>query len=85
VEEHITFIADVRGANSVDTIHNNKGKEYYKFDSDKIEERLIYYDCLADSGATSHITHRRDAFTTYQHIPEIPIARVGKLKAHAIG
>src|SRR5712691_11018552 len=51
----------------------------------KVKERLIFYDWLADTGATSHITHRRDAFTTYERIPEVAIAGVGEMKARAIG
>jgi len=63
--------------------------EYHNFDHvpspTEIDLRLIYYEWLADSGATSHITHRRDAFDTYQSISAVPIAGVGGAKAHAIG
>jgi len=63
--------------------------EYHNYEhvpsSTELDLRLIYYEWLADLGATSHITHRRDAFDTYEPIPEIPISGVGGVKAHAIG
>ncbi|KIJ89507.1 hypothetical protein K443DRAFT_117888, partial [Laccaria amethystina LaAM-08-1] len=31
-----------------------------------MDERLSLYDWVADTGTTSHITNRRDAFITYQ-------------------
>ena len=34
---------------------------------------------------TLHITHRHDAFSQYTPIPLIPIAGVGRKRAHAIG
>jgi len=63
--------------------------EYYNFDdvlsSDEMDIRLIYYDWLADSAATTHITYQRDAFITYETIPEVLISGVGGLKTHMIG
>jgi len=63
--------------------------EYYNFDdvlsSDKMDIHLIYYDWLADSAATTHITYQHDAFITYKSIPEVPISGVGGLKMCAIG
>ena len=43
------------------------------------------YDWMADSGASSHITYRRDAFAKYQHIVGTPISVAGGLKTSAIG
>ena len=43
------------------------------------------YDWLADTGTTSHITHRRDAFATYQLVPKIPVSLAGKNVSYAIG
>jgi hypothetical protein len=38
-----------------------EGAEYYNFDTDVVahenDERLIYYDCLADSATTSHVSN----------------------------
>jgi len=44
---------------------------------------LFYW--LADSGTTSHIMHRYDAFTTYEPIKHIPISGIGGIRTHAIG
>ena len=49
------------------------------------DERLIYYDCLADSATTSHITNCRDVFTTYKRINDITIGRVGQKTARTCG
>ena len=43
------------------------------------------YDWLADTGTTSHITHRRDAFATYQLVLKIPVNLAGKNVSYAIG
>ena len=91
-EEHIVFNADTAEHNDLDADSDSEmydDAKYHNYDhvpsSTKIDLRLIYYEWLADSGATSHITHRRDAFDTYEPIPEIPISGVGGMKAHAIG
>ena len=86
VEEPMALIADNDKSDIVDDEYDGK---YHNFDdvlsSDEMDIRLIYYDWLADSAATTHIAHQRKAFTTYKRIPEIPIAGVGGAKAHAIG
>jgi len=89
-EEHIAFIADVADDDDMDMdTKTYDDAKYHNFDhvpsSTEIDLRLIYYEWLADSGATSHITHRCDAFDTYKPIPPVPIAGVGGTKAHAIG
>jgi len=89
-EEHIAFIADTADNDDMDTDTNTyNDAKYHNFEhvpsSTEMDLRLIYYDWLADTGATSHITHWCDAFTTYKRIPEVPISGVGKLKAHAVG
>jgi Zinc knuckle len=46
-------------------------EEHYNFDTynacnmEGNDKRLILYDWLADSATTSHITHQREAFTSY--------------------
>jgi len=50
-----------------------------KYDGD------LLYNWLADTGTTSHITHRRDTFTTYEPITQIPIKGVSNIKVFAIG
>ena len=87
-DEQTAFVANQGGSDSiVDGTYDNG--EYYNFDhvptSDEMDICLIYYDWLANSGATSYITHLHDTFHTYETIPQVPIAGVGGLKAHAIG
>jgi len=43
------------------------------------------YNWLADTGMTSHITHRRNVFATYESIPKVPISGVGSVQTFAIG
>ena len=43
------------------------------------------YDWLADTGTTSHITHRCDAFATYEMIPKVKVSGVGGVHSFAIG
>jgi hypothetical protein len=50
-----------------------------------INERVAYYNWLADSATTSHITNRRDAFTTYQLILDTSVVGVGNAKVIAEG
>ena len=63
----------------VDTMCENKtfdpsdGDEYFNFDvpvSDMSanDDQLIYYDWLADSATTSHVTNQCDAFINYEHL-----------------
>jgi len=58
VEEPMALIAD---NDKLDIIDDTYDGEYYNFDhvpsSDEMDMRLIYYDWLADTAATSHITH----------------------------
>ena len=49
------------------------------------DERVIYYDWLADSTTTSHICNAHDAFITYVPIEPIPVMGVGNIRAHAKG
>ena len=89
-EEHIAFIANVANVNNMDMDNNTyDNTEYYNFEhvpsSIELDLHLIYYEWLADSGATLHITYRCDTFKTYKLIPEIPISGVGGAKVHVIG
>src|SRR5712691_4155566 len=42
------------------------------------------YDWLGDTGTTSHITHRRDAFVTYEPLPKLAVSGVGGMQSFAI-
>ncbi len=65
--------------------------QYFNFDQDNVynsasnDERVLYYDWLADSATTSHICNKREAFIAYTPIENLPIAGVGQLKTHAKG
>jgi len=88
-EEHIAFMAKVANVDNMDIDSDTyNDATYHNFEhvpsSTEIDLRLIYYDWIADSGATSHIKHRRDAFNTYKPILAVPIAGVGGAKTHTI-
>jgi len=65
--------------------------QYFNFDQHDVynsavnDERVLYYDWLADSATTSHICNNREAFITYSPIKNMPITGVGNLKAHTKG
>jgi hypothetical protein len=50
-----------------------------------MDERLSLYDWVADTGTTSHITNRRDAFITYQALGGKIVSGVGGLKTTVQG
>jgi len=85
VGEPMALIAD---NDKLDIVDNEYDGEYHNFNDvlklDEMDIRLIYYDWLADSAATTHITHQCDAFITYELILEVPISSVGGLKMHVI-
>jgi len=49
------------------------------------DDRLIYYDWLADSAMTSHVTNQCDAFINYECLTNKLVLGVGNNEAHAIG
>jgi len=59
--------------------------QYFNFNNQDVtnystnNEHTLYYDWLADSTTTSHITNRRDTFVTYEPIQNTPITGVGGL------
>ena len=65
--------------------------QYYNFNSDnsynmnEINEPVIYYDWFGDSATSSHVTNKRDIFTTYQPLRNTSVVGVGRLKAKAEG
>jgi hypothetical protein len=76
IEEHIMFSVE---------------EELYNFDThntcniEGMDERLIFYDWMADSATSSHITHQRKAFTTYTPITNKIITGVGGKEAIIAG
>jgi hypothetical protein len=74
----ITFDASERG-------------QFFNFDNENVanssinDEHTLYYDWLADSATTSHITNQHDTFVTYEPIQNTLITGVGGLQAQAEG
>ena len=62
--------------------HSNDVIGTMSFESDPSR---MYDDWIPDSGTTSHITRRRDAFTKYSPIREISISIPGGQKTSAVG
>ena len=58
---------------------------YDACNTDANDERLIYYDWLADTAMTSHITHQREAFTNYTPMGNVSITGVGGKVAQIAG
>ena len=48
-------------------------------------ETLIYYDCLADSTTTSHVSNCREAFKTFEPTYKTLVGGVGSIKMCAEG
>ena len=71
-EEYVTFEAD---------------EEQYNFDTfdacnaDANDNRLIYYDWLADTATTSHVMHQREAFIDYTPMGNSSVTGVGGKEA----
>jgi hypothetical protein len=75
-KEHIAFLVE---------------EELYNFNTldacnaEKNDERLIFYDWLADSAMTSHVTHQCEAFTTYMPSANTYVTGVGGKEATIAG
>ncbi len=73
------------------TFDASENGQFFNFSNDNVanysvnDESTLYYDWLADSTTTSHITNRRDTFVTYESIQDTPITGVGGLQAQAVG
>jgi hypothetical protein len=88
-EEHIAFCLN----ESSDTIPLDESEvgqafnfdESNVFNSSEYSPPLIYYEWLGDSATTSHVSNRREAFTTFQPLPGITVSGVGDIKTEARG
>ena len=75
--EEITFNAEESaGVSNFDT--------YDPRNVEGIDDRLFFYDWLADTATTSHITNMRDAFTTFEPLNR-NVSGVGNTKTSAEG
>jgi hypothetical protein len=83
VEEEVVFQSTERDEIPVDA-------EYDNFDNNVVVtyengETLIYYDCLADSATTSHVSNSRKAFTTFNPTHKTLVGGVGGIQTRAKG
>ena len=90
VDEEVTFVMEEENPEEENTT-SNIGDEEHNFDTyqacnyEANDERLIYYDWVADNATSSHIASDRDYFNTYTKIQESTVTGVGGKKAAAIG
>ena len=82
-DQQVVLIAD-NESDSSDNDSNTDSNHVTVASSQKSQLHHLY-DWLADSGTTSHIMHRCDAFSTYEKLPKLAIAGVGDIRTHTIG
>ena len=58
--------------------------QYTPLNEEETKEQLYIYDWLADCATTSHVTNRRDAFTTFEPLNKT-VSGVGNAQTHAKG
>ena len=69
----------------------DEDKEMYNFDTydlsnpNKIDERLISYNWLADSAMTSHVSNTHEMFTNFQLLQKAAVIGVGNISMQAEG
>src|SRR6202522_3433372 len=86
-DEHIVFTAQ----DGPSKISLEPSEEGFNFEdpnvsnSDEFDERLIYYNWLADSATTSHVCNRREAFTSFHPLTATNVTGVGNLVTKAEG
>jgi hypothetical protein len=92
VDEHVTFVANEAIEEEINTFVANEanGEEMYNFEcydvtSTHNDERLIFYDWLADSATSSHVSAQREAFITYTPLTNSTATGVGGKEAKVTG
>ena len=81
---------DMDDTNDQITFDPSEKGQNFNFDvpmSDMVtnDDRLIYYDWLADSATTSHVTNQCDTFINYERLTNKLVLGVGNNESHAIG
>ena len=71
--------------NSSDMGQNFNFDEYNSTSMNGIDKHIIYYDWLADSGTTLHVSNKCEAFKTYTPLKATTVAGVGNVKAKVEG
>ena len=87
-DEHIVFTTQVAGSSRISFDPSEEGINFDKRDvsnSDEFDERLIFYNWLADSATTSHICNQREAFTSFHPLTATKVTGVGNLVTKAKG
>jgi hypothetical protein len=73
------------------TFDSSESGQYFNFNNKDVtnysmnDKSTLYYDWLANSATTSHITNRCDIFVTYEPIQDTLITGIGDLQAQAEG
>jgi hypothetical protein len=73
------------------TFDTSKCGQFFNFNNENVtnssinDEHTLYYNWLADSATTSHITNQHNTFMTYEPIQNTPITGVRGLQAQAKG
>jgi hypothetical protein len=87
-DEHIVFTTQVAGSSRISFDPSEEGINFDKPDvsnSDEFDERLIFYNWLADSATTSHVCNQREAFTSFHPLTATKVTGVGNLVTKAEG
>jgi hypothetical protein len=86
VEEVLTFIAEeehLSGGNIItfDSSEEGQAFNFETYDGNSAVEMnpdlVLYYDWLADCATTSHVSNRRDVFTSYHAANDTIVHGVG--------
>ena len=89
-EEHVTCCLTDKNYSEIPLDESEIGQAF-NFDeidvsyTGEYNPPLLYYDWLADSATTSHVSNQRDAFKTYQPLTDTNVSGVGNVKTKALG
>jgi len=87
-DEHIVFTTQVAGSSRISFDPSEEGINFDEPDvsnSDEFDERLIFYNWLADSATTSHVCNQYEAFTSFHPLTATKVTGVGNLVTKAEG
>jgi GAG-pre-integrase domain/Integrase core domain len=90
-DEHIVLLSKEDKMKLPFTFDSSEEGQYFNINQSNvnsqsaIDECLIYYNWLADSVTTSHVTNQHDAFKTFKPLNGITVPGVGNVKAKAEG
>ena len=87
-DKHIVFALNEL---SEITFDNSEEGQFFNFnepdvnDSSESNPHLLYYDWLADSATTLHVSNRYEAFITFHPLTDTIVSGVGNVKTKAEG